>query len=146
MTVSIGPIPEGFHTITPNIIVDEVKKAIEFYKRAFEAEEIMRLTMPDGTVVHCELKFGDSRVNLGQAMEGWPEHTLLAQLFVADSDAVFKRAIDAGCTVSSPMTDMFFGFREGRVVDPFGSTWTISTRKEKVSPEEMQRRLDASGS
>jgi len=76
-------------------------------------------------------------------MEGWPEHSLLAQIFVADSDAVFTRAVEAGAEVLSPMTDMFFGSREGRVLDPFGSTWTISTHTENVSVEEMQQRLNA---
>jgi PhnB protein len=98
--------------------------------------------MSDGKVTHCELKFGDF-VNLGESMEGWPEHNLLAQIFVADSDAVFAQAVQAGAKVLSPMTDMFFGSREGRVLDPFGSTWTISTHKENVSVEEMQRRLNA---
>jgi PhnB protein len=81
-------------------------------------------------------------VNLGESMEGWPEHTLLAQIFVADSDAVFAQGVKAGAKALSPMTDMFFGTREGRVLDPFGSTWTISTHKENVSVEEMQRRLN----
>jgi PhnB protein len=89
------------------------------------------------------LKFGDSRLNLGESMEGWPEHTLLAQIFVADSDAVFAQAVEAGAERLSPMTDTFFGSREGRVLDPFGSTWTISTHTENVSVEEMQRRLNA---
>jgi PhnB protein len=138
------PIPEGFHTITPNIIVKGVEEAIRFYKKAFGAEEKMRLTMPDGTITHCELTIGDSCLNLGEAMEGWPAHPLLAQIFVEDSDAVFERAVNAGARVTMPMTDMFFGSREGQVVDSFGGTWTISTRKEIVSPQEMQRRLDAS--
>ncbi len=99
--------------------------------------------MPAGKVVHCEWKLGDSRLNLGESMEGWPEHTLLVRIFVADSDAVFAQAVNAGAEVLSPMTDMFFGSREGRVLDPFGSTWTISTYKENVSVEEMQRRLNA---
>jgi PhnB protein len=141
--MSINPIPAGFHTIAPNIIVKSVDEAVSFYKRAFGAEEILRLSTPDGKVVHCELKFGDSRVNLGESMEGWPEHTLLAQIWVADSDAVFAQAVKAGAEVLSPMTDMFFGSREGRVLDPFGSTWTISTHKENVSVEEMQQRLKA---
>jgi PhnB protein len=89
--MSINPIPAGFHTIAPNIIVKSVDEAVSFYKRAFGAEEVLRLSMPDGKVVHCELKFGDSRVNLGESMEGWPEHTLLAQIFVADSDAASRR-------------------------------------------------------
>ena len=141
--MSVNPIPAGFHTIVPNIIVKSVDAAVSFYKRAFGAEEILRLSMPDGKVVHCELKFGDSRVNLGESMEGWPEHNLLAQIFVADSDAVFAQAVKAGAKELSPMTDMFFGSHEGRVLDPFGSTWTISTHKENVPVEEMQRRLNA---
>jgi PhnB protein len=140
--MNVGPIPEGYHTITPNIIVQGVEKAIEFYKRAFGAEEKVRLTMPNGTIVHCELLIGDSRLNLGEPMEGWPAHLLLAQHHVEDSDAIFQQAIAAGAKAVMPMTDMFFGSREGRVVDPFGNTWTISSRKEIVSPEEMQRRLN----
>jgi len=93
--------------------------------------------------LECTLKFGDSRVNLGEVMEGWPEHSLLAQIFVADSDAVFAQAVEAGAEVLSPITDMVFGSREGRVLDPFGSTWTISTHTEDVSVEEMQQRLNA---
>jgi PhnB protein len=141
--MSVNPIPAGFHTITPNIIVKNIDAAVSFYKRAFGAEEILRLSMPDGKATHCELKFGDSRVNLGEVTEGWPEHSLLAQIFVADSDKVFAQAVEAGAQVLSPMTDMFFGSREGRVLDPFGSTWTISTHTEDVSVEEMQQRLNA---
>jgi len=135
-------IPDGFHSITPNTIVADVARAIDFYKRAFGAEEKLRLTMPDGKIVHCELQIGDSRLNLAEAMEGWAVHPLLAQVYVPDSDAVFARAIEAGAKEVMPLTDMLFGAREGRVLDPFGNTWTISTLVEKVSPEEMQRRLD----
>jgi PhnB protein len=130
--MGVNSIPAGFHTIAPNIIVKSVDAAVCFYQRAFDAEEILRRSMPDGKVVHCELKFGDSRVNLGETMEGWPEHTLLAQIFVADSDAVFAQAVKAGAKILSPMTDMFLGSSEGRVLDPFGSTWTISMHKEDV--------------
>src|ERR1700722_2297043 len=94
--VKVSPVPDGFHTITPNIVVRSVDETVAFFKNAFDAVELMRLTLPDGKVVHCELKFGDSRLNLGEAMEGWPEHTLLAQIHVADSDAVFARAVAAG--------------------------------------------------
>lgn len=144
--MNVSATPEGFHTITANMIVQGAEKAIEFYKKAFGAEERMRLMMPDGKIVHCELKIGDSIFNLADEMEGWPPHPLLAQLFVENSDAVLQRAVDAGATVSQPMSDTFFGTREGRVVDPFGGTWTISTRKENVTPEEMQRRIDSLGS
>jgi PhnB protein len=135
-------IPDGFHTITPNAIVTDAAQAITYYKLVFGAQEKARLTLPDGKIVHCELEIGDSRFNLAEAMEGWMLHPLLAQIYVADSDAVFARAIGAGAKEVMPVTDMFFGAREGRVLDPFGNTWTISTLKEKVTPAEMQRRLD----
>jgi PhnB protein len=140
--MSVSPVPEGFHTITPNIIVEDGPSAIAFLSQAFNAEELVRLTLPDGKIVHCELRIGDSRLNLGETMDGWPVHGLVAQIHVADSDAVFARAVAAGATVTMPMTDMFFGSREGRVTDPFGNTWTITTRKERVSHEEMQRRIN----
>lgn len=135
-------IPDGFHTITPNAIVEDAAKAIAFYEKVFGAQEKSRLTMPDGKIAHCELQIGDSRLNLAEAMEGWPLHALLAQVFVEDSDAVFARAIGAGARELMAPTDMFFGTREGRVQDPFGNTWTISTLKENVTPSEMQRRFD----
>ncbi len=131
------------NAIIPNIIVADANAAISFFKEAFGAEEQFRLTVADGKVVHCELRIGDSVLNLGETMEGWPERTLLAQILVDDSDTTFAKAVSAGATVVMPMTDMFFGFREGRVNDPFGNAWTISTKIENVSPSEMQRRLDA---
>jgi PhnB protein len=138
-------IPEGFRTITPNIIVDDAESAIAFLKRAFGATEHYRLTMSNGNIAHCELALGDSVVNLGESMEGFPAHGLIAQIYVDDSDAWFNRAVAAGASVVMPMTDMFFGSREGRVSDPFGNIWTIATLKERVSPAEMQRRMSAAG-
>ena len=140
--MTVPYIPEGFHTITPNMIVTDVAKAVAFFQLAFDAEEKLRLTLPDGKIVHCELQIGDSRLNLAEAMEGWALHALLAQIYVQDTDATFARAIGAGATEVTPVTDMFFGAREGRVRDPFGNTWTISTLVEKVAPAEMQRRLE----
>src|ERR1700733_7860811 len=101
--MSPPPIPEGFHTITPNIIIDGVERAIEFYKQAFGAEEKVRLTMPDGKITHCELAIGDSRLKIGEAMEGWPAHPLLAQIYVEDADAALERAVKAGARVVMPM-------------------------------------------
>jgi PhnB protein len=138
-------LPRGFHTITPNIVVEDAEKAVMFLKRAFGATESFRLTMSDGKISHCELKLGDSIFNLGSSMEGWPAHGLVAQIYVADSDALFERAVGAGARVLMPMTDMFFGSREGRVADPFGNVWTIATLKEVIAPEEMQRRMKAEG-
>jgi PhnB protein len=138
-------IPTGFRTVTPNIIVDNAEEAIDFLKRALGATEQYRLTMSNGKVAHCELKLGDSVVNLGESMDGWPAHGLIAQIYVPDSDALFEQAVGAGATVVMPMTDMFFGSREGRIQDPFGNVWTIATLKEHVSPSEMQRRMTAAG-
>ena len=138
-------LPNGFHTVTPNIIVDDPEQAVAFLKKALGATESYRLTMSDGKIVHCELKIGNSILNLGASMEGWPAHGLVAQIYVEDSDALFQRAVRAGAKVIIPMTDMFFGSREGRLADPFGNVWTIATLKEEVPPEEMQRRMKAEG-
>jgi PhnB protein len=143
--LSNQPIPKGFHTITPNIIADDAEEAVAFLKRALGATESYRLTTSNGKITHCELRIGDSVLNVGESMEGWPAHGLVAQIYVEDSDALFKRAVDAGASVIMPMTDMFFGSREGRVADSHGNVWTIATLTEEVSPEEMQRRMTASG-
>jgi PhnB protein len=145
MNVSIQPIPRGFHTVTPNIVADDAEKAVEFLKKALGATETYRLMTSNGKIAHCELRIGDSVVNLGESMEGWPAHGLVAQIYVEDSDLLFNQAVEAGATVMMPMTDMFFGSREGRVADPYGNVWTIATLREEVSPEEMQRRMTANG-
>ena len=138
-------VPKGFGTITPNIIVDDAEQAITYLKKAFGAIENYRLTMANGSIAHCELHIGNSVLNLGTAMEGWPARGLTAQIFVEDSDAVFERAVACGAQVIMPMTDMFFGSREGRVADPCGNVWTIATLKEEMAPTEMQRRMTAAG-
>jgi len=138
-------LPDGFHTITPNIIAEDAEQAVDFLKRAFGATESYRLTLSDGRITHCELRIGDSVINLGTAMEGFPARGLVAQVFVEDPDAWFERAVRAGATMMMPMTDMVFGIREGHVSDPFGNVWIIATLKERLSPEEMQRRLRAEG-
>jgi PhnB protein len=138
-------LPQGFHTITPNIIAEDAEQAVSFLKRALGATENYRLTLSDGRITHCELQIGTSVLNLGTAMEGWPAHGLIAQIFVEDPDALFERAVQAGATVVTPMTDMFFGIREGRLSDPFGNIWIIAAVKEPMAPQEMQRRLQAEG-
>jgi PhnB protein len=137
--------PDGFRTITPNIIVEDAEGAVSFLKRAFGAAENYRLTLSDGRITHCELAIGDSVINLGTAMEDWPARGLVAQIFVEAPDALFEQAVMAGATIMTPMTDMFFGIREGRVSDPFGNVWIIATLKEHLTPQEMQRRLRAEG-
>jgi|HubBroStandDraft_6_1064221.scaffolds.fasta_scaffold46804_6 PhnB protein len=138
-------LPDGFHTVTPNIIADDAERAVDFLKRAFGATENYRLLLADGKITHCELRIGNSIVNLGSPMEGWPAHSLIAQLFVENPDALFERAVQAGATALMPMTDMFVGIREGRLADPFGNVWIVATLKERITPEEMQRRIAAEG-
>jgi PhnB protein len=143
--MSVQWLPKGFHTITPNIIVDDAEQAIAFLKKALGATENYRLTMSDSKIAHCELRIGNSILNVGASMEGWPAHGLVAQVYVEDSDALLQRAVQAGAKVIMPMTEMFFGSREGRIADPFGNVWIIATLKEEVPPEEMQRRMKAQG-
>jgi uncharacterized glyoxalase superfamily protein PhnB len=149
MTVAVKPIPEGYHSITPFLTVRGADRAIDFYRRAFGAEELFRLSGPDGkTVMHAELKIGDSRFFLGDEVPGMdcrsPE-TLGGSpsgfyLYVRDVDEAFRKAVDAGATVKRPLEDMFWGDRTGSVLDPFGHTWDLATRREDVPPEEMKRR------
>src|SRR5580704_10642202 len=133
-------LPDGFHTITPNIIAEDAEQAVDFLKRALGASERYRLTLADGSITHCELKIGDSIINLGSAMEGWPARDLIAQIFVEAPDALFEQAVRAGATSLIPRKDMFFGIRKGQVSTPLGNTCIIPTPKEPLSPEEMQRR------
>jgi uncharacterized glyoxalase superfamily protein PhnB len=148
------PIPEGHHTITPHLVIKGASKAIEFYKKAFGAEELSRMPFPspDGTmkVGHAELKIGDSRLFLA---DEFPEHGSVApsgsstpvtlHLYVTDADASFARAVAAGATVGGPLSDMFWGDRYGKLIDPFGHHWSIAEHLEDVTPEEMMKRMAA---
>lgn len=144
--------PEGYHTVTPYMTVSGASKAIEWYKTAFGAEEIVRMATPDGRLMHAEIKIGDSFIMLG---DEWPEFGGLPSpsklggtamglaLYVSDCDAVYKQALDAGATGKMPPADMFWGDRYSKLVDPFGHEWSISTHIEDVSPDEMNRRAEA---
>ena len=151
--MSVKPIPDGYHTLTPYLIVRDVGQAIEFYKRAFGATEILRMPGPDGKIMHGEVKIGDSMVMMGQENLEWgapcPEtlngSPVNLALYVVDVDASFARALQAGAKVKQPLTDQFYGDRSGTVTDPFGHIWTIATHKEDVSPEEMGKRMAAMG-
>ncbi len=143
------PIPEGYHTITPHLTVRNASQAIEFYKRAFGAEELMRMYTPGkSTIMHAELRIGDSRIFLG---DEWPERGCRSPqslggvcgslfLYVEDVDTAFQRAVSAGAQVKMPVSDMFWGDRYGQVKDPFGHTWALGQHVEDVTPEELDRR------
>jgi PhnB protein len=151
---AVKPIPDGFHSATPYLIIKGAAAAIVFYKQAFGATEIMRHADPDGTVRHAQIKIGDSPIMIAdefpefpewrgpQARGGSPVHIYL---YVTDADAVFHRAIAAGATQLLPLQDQWYGDRSGAVTDPFGHVWYIATQKEVVSPEDIARRAAARG-
>jgi PhnB protein len=147
------PVPEGYHSLTPALVVHNAAEAIEFYKRAFGARERARMSSPDGQRIwHAELQIGDSRLMLSDEFPemdqtrapkslGGTTHSL--HLYVEDADATFQRAVAAGATVSAPLEDAFWGDRYGKVTDPFGHQWGIATRQEELSDDEIRRRAQA---
>jgi PhnB protein len=153
MNSKVKPIPEGYHTATPYLIVKDAARAIEFYKKAFGATELMRMPGPDGKIGHAEIKIGDSPIMLADEVPGMgfrsPESLggspISILLYVEDVDVVFSEALAAGAKVQRPVADQFYGDRTGGVTDPFGHVWYIATHKEDVSPEEMKKRAAAAG-
>jgi PhnB protein len=153
MTSRVKPIPEGYHTATPYLIVRDAARAIEFYKKAFGAKELMRMADPSGKIGHAEIKIGDSPIMLADEVPGMgyrsPESfggsPVSILLYVEDVDAVFNQAVAAGAKVQRPVADQFYGDRTGGVTDPFGHVWYVATHKEDVSPEEMRKRAAAAG-
>lgn len=147
------PIPTGFHTLTPNLVVRDTIKAIEFYKKAFGAEVLYPpMAGPDGKVMHAEVKIGDSILMLNDEMEPMPNcpavksplsagcNTATMLLYVKDCDAAFQQAKKAGCQIVQEPIDMFWGDRWATVVDPFGAIWSVATHIEDVSRSDMEKR------
>lgn len=145
------PIPDGYHSVTPYLVVTNAAEAIEFYKKALGATEVLRMTMPGGSVAHAEIKIGDSHVMLGDECAQWGalSATTLGGspvglcVYVPDVDVSFAQAVAAGANVKQPVTDQFYGDRSGTIVDPYGHKWTLATHKEDLSPAELQQRMDA---
>jgi PhnB protein len=146
--MTVKAIPEGYHSVTPYLTVDNAAEAIRFYERAFGAEEIMRLPMGD-KIGHAEVRVGDSIIMLS---DEWPDYGKLGpkarggataglMVYVEDVDASYARALKAGATAEQPVTNQFWGDRSGSVTDPFGVTWMLATHVEDVAPEEMERRM-----
>jgi len=151
MANQVKPIPEGYHTVTPYIIVKGAVAAIEFYKKAFGATERMRWADPSGRIGHAEIQIGDSPIMLAdefpemevrspQSFGGTP---VFLCIYVEDVDARVDQAVAAGAQVVRPVQDQSYGDRSGTLTDPFGHQWTLATHKEDVSPEEMDRRFEA---
>ncbi len=147
----VKAIPKGYHTATPYLIIKGAAEAIEFYKKAFGAKEMVRMPGPGGSVMHAEIMIGDSPIMLAdenpdmgtrgpKALGGTPVSMCL---YVKDVDSLAAQAVAAGAIVERPVTDQFYGDRSGTFGDPFGHVWTIATHKEDVSPAEMHKRMQA---
>jgi PhnB protein len=150
MAKAKSPIPQGFHTVTPQLTLDNAAQAIDWYKKAFGAEEVSRAVGPDGKVMHADLRIGDSHIMMNDAMMNGKGPKAIGGspasiwLYVEDCDALFNRAVAAGGEVfggpMGQMQDQFWGDRTGTITDPHGYTWTIATHKEDLSPQEIQQR------
>lgn len=151
MANKVKPVPEGYHTVTPYLIIKGTAAAIEFYKKVFGATEVMRMADPSGRIGHAEVKIGDSHVMLAdedpmrgirspQSIGGSPVTILL---YVEDVDSTVGQAVAAGAKLTRPVEDQFYGDRSGGLEDPFGHIWYVATHKEDVAPEEMKRRAAA---
>ncbi len=146
MARATSPIPEGFHTVTPHLIIRGAAKAIDFYKRAFGAEELVRMEGPGGAIGHAELKIGDSVIFLADEFPGAPSKspqtlggtTATLNLYVPDVDKTVQQAVEAGSKVVMPVADMFWGDRYGTVADPFGHVWGVATHVQDLSPAEIE--------
>jgi PhnB protein len=143
----VKAIPDGYRTITMQLVVSPCGEAIDWYQKVFDAEDRGRVQAPDGTIMHAELQIGDSRLMLMDPMMGGKSPRDLGgtnatvHLYVKDADALWRRALEAGATVVTELRDEFWGDRYGIVTDPFGQQWAIATHKEDVSPNELERRI-----
>jgi uncharacterized glyoxalase superfamily protein PhnB len=142
--MAVRAIPEGYHSVTPTLNVQGAAKAIDFVKRAFDAEELLRMPGPGGAIMHAEVRIGDSIVMLSDAVRD-PATPGNIFLYVNDADAVYEQALKAGAASLMPPTDMFWGDRMGRVKDPCGNLWAIATHTQDLSPEEIAKRAAAAG-
>lgn len=151
MATQVKAIPKGYHTITPNLVIRDAAKAIDFYKKAFGAEVIAQMGGPGGKVLHAELKIGDSIIMLGDEIpemntkgpKSYGGSPVSFYVYVEKVDAAWKRAVDAGAKTVMPLTDMFWGDRTGRLEDPFGHLWSLAQHVKDVTPEEMKKGQEA---
>jgi uncharacterized glyoxalase superfamily protein PhnB len=149
--MAVKPIPDGYQTLTPHIVVSDAAKAIDFYKKAFGAEEIARAGGPGGKIMHAVVRIGNSLLMLNdefpdmgaKSPKAFGGTAVTLHVYVEDADKIWQRAVAAGATVHMPIADMFWGDRYGVVVDPFGHHWSIATHKEDVPEQEMMKRAAA---
>ena len=146
--MAVKPIPDGYHSVTPYLIVNAGQRALDYYKQAFGASELFRMDAPGGKIGHAEIQIGDSRVMLSDENPAWGAKAptpgvsppVQLMIYVEDVDATFKRALAAGAKETQPIKNQFYGDRSGTLTDPFGHVWTIATHIEDVPADEMQRR------
>ncbi len=144
----VKPVPDGFHTVTPHLVISGAAKAIDWYKKALGATEIMRHPMPDGRLMHAGIKIGDSIVMMADCFPEMGQKsptelgasTVVISLYVPDCDKLWNQAVAAGATVRFPLMDQFWGDRYGQLVDPFGHIWGLCTHKEDLTPEQVEKR------
>ena len=149
MPTQVKPIPQGYRSVTPYLTLNDAARALDFYKRAFGAQEVMRMAGPDGKIGHAEIRIGDSVVMIADEMptsgtrspQSLGGNTGGVFLYVDQADKTFNQAVSAGAQVEMPLADMFWGDRYGRVKDPFGQSWSIATHIEDVAPAEMEKRV-----
>ena len=148
MTKAKSAVPDGYHTLTPQLMLDNATQTIDWYKKAFGVEEVSRFVGPDGKIMHAELKVGNSRFTIGEVMKdqkgpkGFGGSPVSLWLYVDNCDTVFSKAVAAGGKVHMPMADQFWGDRAGALTDPAGYVWWIATHTEDMSKDEMRRRAD----
>jgi PhnB protein len=143
--------PEGYHSVTPYLAIRDAKSALDFYARAFGAELVLKLDMPDGKIAHAEIRIGDSILMMSEENPDWGNRSpaslggspVSLMIYVPDADAAFARALAAGAEQVRPVEDQFYGDRSGTLKDPYGYQWTLATHIEDVSTEEAQRRMEA---
>jgi PhnB protein len=147
--MAVKPIPEGYHSVTPYLVMKRAADALEFYKKAFGATELFRMAGPDGKIGHAEFRIGDSQIMMAdehpemghRGPESLGGTSVMLMIYVPNVNEAFPKAIAAGATQVQPLKDQFYGDRSGTVKDPFGHVWTLATHIEDVSPDEMDRRM-----
>lgn len=141
--MAVKPIPEGFHSVTPYLVVKGAAELLDFLQQAFDGKETERMEGPNGTIGHAEVRIGDSPVMLAEASGRWKPTTSAIYLYVNDTDATYKRALESGATSVMEPANQFYGDRNAGIQDPAGNFWWIATRVEEVAPEEMKKRAEA---
>ncbi len=153
MAPAVKHVPDGYHTATPHLIIKGAAEALEFYGKAFGAEEVMRMKQADGRIGHAEIRIGDSPIMLAdefpeigaRSPKTYGGSPVSIYLYVEDVDSFVNQAVSAGAQLIEPVTDQFYGDRRGGVTDPFGYSWYVATHKEDLAPEELKKRAAAAG-